>query len=93
MPDWFSKESIVVVDGLVLSPCNLYRGFFWPEPFITPNYTLLYTRGYFVSWMPGIIWIISTISVVVGAGVVYSFPPFGGYDKYFEKNHPKAVVT
>lgn len=94
LPDWFSKESIVsLLDGLGAFALVTYIVVSLARALLLLPITPFIIAGA-ISFpgMPGIIWIISTISVVVGAGVVYSFPSFGGYDKYLEKNHPKAVV-
>ena len=87
LPDWFSKESIVsLLDGLGAFALVTYIVVSLARALLLLPITPFIIAGA-ISFpgMPGIIWIISTKSVVVGAGVVYSFPSFGGYDKYLEK--------
>ena len=42
--------------------------------------------------MPVVVWFISVAGVVVGALLVYSFPSFGGYDRFLEEKFPDKVV-
>lgn len=93
LPDWFSRESISgFLEGLGALALVTYifvslarALLFFP---ITP---FIIAGAITFPDMPVILWVISTLGVVVGAFIVYSFPSLGGYDKFLEENYPKAV--
>ena len=93
IPDWFSRESIVdFLDSLGVFALITYVVVSLARAILLLPITPFIIAGAITfPDMPGIIWIISTIGVVVGALVVYSFPSLGNYDKYVEGKHPKAV--
>ena len=46
----------------------------------------------FPQW-PFLVFAISLVGVVIGAFLVYSFPPFGGYDRMLEEKYPEKIAN
>ncbi len=46
----------------------------------------------FPQW-PGLVFAVSITGIVVGVLLVYSFPTFGGYDRFLEGKYPQVIAT
>ena len=94
LPDWFSRESISgFLEGLGALALATYIFVSLARALLFLPITPFIIAGAITfPDMPVILWVISTLGVVVGAFIVYSFPSLGGYDKFLGRTIQKPLI-
>ena len=93
-PEWLSRDSIAnFLTGLGATALLVYVLLSLSRALLMiPSTPFVLGGAIAFPDMPVVVWFISVAGVVVGALLVYSFPSFGGYDRFLEEKFPDKVV-
>ena len=93
-PEWYSKDSIArLLSSFGTAALSVYAVISMARAFfLIPSTPLVVAGAITFPEAPIVIWLISSMGVVVGAFLVYSLPSFGGYEKFLQTTYPRKIA-